>query len=35
MLAVLKDWKDSVYGEHPEGWDRLRAAIAARGKKLP
>ena len=31
----LKDWKDSVYGEHPEGWDRLREAIAARGKTLP
>jgi hypothetical protein len=31
----LKDWKDSVYGEHPEGWDRLRAAIAARGKGIP
>ena len=26
----LKDWKESVYGEHPEGWDRVRAAIAAR-----
>lgn len=26
----LKDWKDSVFGEHPEGWDRLRAAIAQR-----
>jgi hypothetical protein len=24
----LKDWKDGIYGEHPEGWDRLRAAIA-------
>ncbi len=24
----LKDRKDSVFGEHPEGWDRLRAAIA-------
>ncbi len=31
----LESWKDSVYGEHPEGWDRLRAAIAARGKGLP
>jgi ankyrin repeat protein len=28
----LKEWKDSVYGEHPEGWNRLRAAIAAKGK---
>ena len=26
----LNEWKDSVYGEHPEGWDRVRAAIAAR-----
>ena len=26
----LKEWKDSVFGEHPEGWDRVRAAIAAR-----
>ncbi len=26
----LKDWKESVYGEHPEGWDKVRAAIAAR-----
>jgi len=31
----LESWKDSVFGEHPEGWDRLRAAIAARGKELP
>ncbi|MCP4968933.1 MAG: hypothetical protein GY926_27360 [bacterium] len=31
----LKDWKKSVYGEHLEGWDRLREAIAARGKELP
>jgi hypothetical protein len=30
----LKDWKDSVFGEHPEGWDRLRAAIAARHRPL-
>jgi hypothetical protein len=30
----LESWKDSVFGEHPEGWDRLRAAIAARGKGL-
>jgi len=29
----LDDWKDSVFGEHPEGWDRLRAAIAARGRR--
>jgi ankyrin repeat protein len=27
----LESWKDSVFGEHPEGWDRLRDAIAARG----
>jgi hypothetical protein len=26
----LKEWKESVYGEHPEGWDKVRAAIAAR-----
>ena len=26
----LNEWKDSVHGEHPEGWDRVRAAIAAR-----
>lgn len=26
----LKDWKDGVFGEHPEGWDRLRDAIAKR-----
>lgn len=26
----LKEWKESVYGEHPEGWDNVRAAIAAR-----
>jgi hypothetical protein len=26
----LNEWKDSVYGEHPAGWDRVRAAIAAR-----
>ncbi len=26
----LNDWKDSVYGDHPEGWDKVRAAIQAR-----
>ena len=26
----LNDWKDSVFGEHPEGWDRVREAIARR-----
>lgn len=26
----LKAWKDSVFDEHPEGWDRLRTAIAKR-----
>lgn len=31
----LKDWKDSVFGEHPEGWDRLRAAITARREGRP
>ena len=26
----LNDWKESVYGDHPEGWDRVREAIAKR-----
>ncbi len=26
----LNDWKESVYGEHPAGWDSVRAAIARR-----
>ena len=26
----LKEWKDSVYGEHPPGWDLVRSAIARR-----
>jgi uncharacterized protein len=26
----LNEWKDSVHGEHPEGWDRVREAIARR-----
>lgn len=26
----LNDWKDSVYGEHPPGWDDLRAALSKR-----
>ena len=26
----LSEWKESVFGEHPEGWDRVRAAIALR-----
>ena len=26
----LKDWKDSVFGEHPPGWDQVRSAIARR-----
>jgi hypothetical protein len=26
----LQEWKESVFGEHPEGWDKVRAAIAAR-----
>lgn len=29
----VKDWRDSVFGEHPEGWNRLRAAIAQRRPK--
>jgi hypothetical protein len=28
----LKDWKDGVFGEQVEGWDRLRAAIEKRRK---
>lgn len=31
----LDSWKESVFGEHPEGWDRLRAAIAARSGAGP
>jgi hypothetical protein len=26
----LNDWNESVFGEHPEGWDRVREAIAKR-----
>jgi len=26
----LNDWKESVFGEHPEGWAKVREAIAAR-----
>ena len=26
----LREFKDSVYGEHPEGWDRVREAIEIR-----
>jgi hypothetical protein len=26
----LNDWKESVFGEHPEGWDKVREAIAKR-----
>ncbi len=26
----LNDWKESVFGDHPEGWDKVREAIAAR-----
>lgn len=32
--CYLKDWKDDVFGEHPEGLDRLRAAIAERRAAL-
>lgn len=28
----LDEFKDSVYGTHPEGWDRVREAIEARRK---
>jgi hypothetical protein len=31
----LKSWKDSVFGEHPEGWDRVRDAIARRRAMRP
>jgi len=26
----LKQWEEGVHGEHPEGWDKVRAAIASR-----
>lgn len=26
----LNEWKESVFGEHPQGWDQVRAAIAKR-----
>ena len=26
----LNDWKESVFGDHPEGWARVREAIGAR-----
>ena len=26
----LTEWKENVFGQHPEGWDKVRAAIAAR-----
>ena len=29
----LKSWDKSVYGAQPEGWERVKAAIAARRKK--
>src|SRR6185295_15466648 len=29
----LHEWKESVFGDHPEGWDKVRAAIAARRAK--
>lgn len=29
----LNEWKESVFGEHPDGWDTVRAAIAARRAK--
>jgi len=28
----LKEFEESVYGQHPEGWDRVREAILARSK---
>ena len=29
----LIEFNDSVYGEHPEGWDRVREAILARRQR--
>jgi hypothetical protein len=29
----LTEWKESVLGEHPVGWDRLREAIATRRRE--
>jgi hypothetical protein len=26
----LREFEDRVYGTHPEGWDRVRAAVRAR-----
>jgi ankyrin repeat protein len=26
----LNEWKESVFGDHPEGWDQVRDAIRAR-----
>lgn len=26
----LESWKESVHGDHPEGWDRVRQAVAKR-----
>ena len=26
----LKEWQESVYGVHPEGWHKVREAIAKR-----
>lgn len=35
----LSEWKESVFGDHPDGWDKVRAAIAAqratRAEPLP
>jgi hypothetical protein len=31
----LNDWKESVFGEHPEGWDKVREAIATRRTASP
>jgi hypothetical protein len=28
-------WKESVDGEHPEGWERVKAALAARRRQSP
>ena len=31
----LKEWEDSVNDQHPEGWDRLRAAITSARRANP
>jgi len=31
----LESFRDSVFGEHPEGWDRVREALRERGMNPP